>query len=46
MLGFTFSVLDWKDSFWVNLAQKSKLPVQAEIWYLDLFEYEEFSGAI
>ena len=42
----TFSLLYWKHSFWVNLVQKSKLPVLPEIWYLDLFEHEEFSGGV
>ena len=46
MVVITFSLLYWKHSFWVNLVQKSKLPVLSEIWYLDLFEYEEFSGGV
>ena len=27
-------------------SKKSKLSVEAEIWYLDLFEYAEFSGSV
>ena len=42
MVVFTFSVLDLKYLFWANLAQNSKLSVEAEIWYLDYVEYVKF----
>ena len=30
---FTFSVLDQKNPFWINLVKKSKLSVKVENWY-------------
>ena len=32
--------------FWGNWSKKSKLAVYAEIWHLDLLEYEEFNGDV
>ena len=42
----TFSVFVQKYSFWANLIQKTKFSVEAEIWYLDQFEYEGIIGQV
>ena len=40
---FTFSVLEWKYSFWQILSKTSKFPVSADVWYLKQFEFAECS---
>ena len=46
MMLFTLFVFEWKDRLWVNLVKKSKLSVEAEIWYLRQFQDAEFSDAV
>ena len=41
-----FFSMFFQSSFWQNLSKKLKLSVEAEIRYLDLFEYSEFYGVV
>ena len=46
MVMFPFFIFDQKHLFQKIWSRKSKFPVQAEICYLDLFEYVEFNGNV
>ena len=46
LMVFILSVSDGKHPFWINLVQKIKIVSLSWNWYLDLFEYAKFNGAI
>ena len=46
MVLFTFSVSVWNTLFGQIWPRKSRLSLEAEIWYLHQFEYPEFNGGV